>query len=313
LGDLREVLQVGIDGALQGVRIALARRPPERVTAGRQRGEGRAVIERFVAGASTFPIAGAERGSRKVIIKTTFNGYALWRTDHTKLGHGFGWGIESALAHDTAARLPIGCRCLVRAGALWDDSTIVRTPEASRPASGTRSANPDRNGTRRPALDGAGAPAARGANRSQPATAREIWELLLEMSRTHLKDHLAVTVSELELSLPQAHALQLLDPGSPVPMRDLAARLRCDASNITGIVDRLEARGLVERRAAPGDRRVKALVVTAKGVELRAVLVERLHRVPAAVAELSDAEQRTLLELLRRVASARDGGDDAIL
>jgi hypothetical protein len=91
LGDLREVLQVGIDGALQGVRIALARRPPERVTTGRQRGEGRAVIERFVAGASTFPIAGAERGSRKVIIKTTFNGYALWRTDHTKLGHGFGW------------------------------------------------------------------------------------------------------------------------------------------------------------------------------------------------------------------------------
>ena len=171
------------------------------------------------------------------------------------------------------------------AGALWDDSSIVRTPEASRPAS------------------------------AQPttATAREIWELLLEMSRTHLKDHLAVTVSELDLSLPQAQALQLLEPDSPVPMRDLAARLRCDASNITGIVDRLEARGLVERRAAPGDRRVKALAVTAKGVELRAVLVERLHRVPVTVAELSEAEQRTLLGLLRRVASVRDAYGEPIL
>jgi DNA-binding MarR family transcriptional regulator len=87
-------------------------------------------------------------------------------------------------------------------------------------------------------------------------------------------------------------------------MRDLAARLRCDASNITGIVDRLEARGLVERRPAPGDRRVKALVVTAKGAALRASLVERLHRVPPALAGISTEEQRTLLDLLRRIAVA---------
>jgi MarR family transcriptional regulator, organic hydroperoxide resistance regulator len=209
-------------------------------------------------------------------------------------------------------------RRLVRPWALWDDSRIVRTPEASRTASGARSAEPAGNGAKRPAADGAtpGPTAKRGrrvaAERTPApsATALEIWELLLEMSRTHLKDHLTVTVSELDLSMPQAHALKLLEPGSPVPMRDLAARLRCDASNITGIVDRLEARGLVERRAAPGDRRVKALAVTAKGVELRAVLVERLQRVPATVAELTEAEQRTLLDLLRRVASARaaDGG-----
>jgi MarR family transcriptional regulator, organic hydroperoxide resistance regulator len=197
----------------------------------------------------------------------------------------------------------------VRPRALWDDSRIVRTPEASRTASGAK----------RPAAVGAIPPAptakrgrlaAAERTPAASATALEIWELLLEMSRTHLKDHLAVTVSELDLSMPQAYALQLLEPGSPVPMRDLAIRLRCDASNITGIVDRLEARGLVERRAAPGDRRVKALAVTAKGVELRAVLVERLQRVPATVAELTEVEQRTLLDLLRRVASARgaDGG-----
>jgi MarR family transcriptional regulator, organic hydroperoxide resistance regulator len=134
--------------------------------------------------------------------------------------------------------------------------------------------------------------------------AREIWELLLELSRTHLRDHLSATISVFDLSPPQAHALQVLEPGRPVPMRDLAVRLRCDASNITGIVDRLEARGLVERRPAPGDRRVKALVVTEQGVALRAQLVERLHRVPAAFAGLSAEEQRGLLDLLRRITVA---------
>lgn len=136
------------------------------------------------------------------------------------------------------------------------------------------------------------------------AQAREIWELLLELSRTHLRDRFAAAIAALDLSLPQAHALQVLEPGRPVPMRDLAVRLRCDASNITGIVDRLEARGLVERRSAPGDRRVKALAVTDKGVALRTSLVERLHRVPAAFAGISAEEQRTLLDLLRRIAVA---------
>jgi MarR family transcriptional regulator, organic hydroperoxide resistance regulator len=136
------------------------------------------------------------------------------------------------------------------------------------------------------------------------AQAREIWELLLELSRTHLRERLAVTISAFDLSVPQAHALQMLEPGRPLPMRDLAARLRCDASNVTGIVDRLEARGLVERQPAPDDRRVKALVVTDKGIALRASLVERLHRVPPAFTGLSHAEQRTFLDLLRRVAVA---------
>lgn len=134
-------------------------------------------------------------------------------------------------------------------------------------------------------------------------TAREVWELLLELSRTQFREHLTATIALFDLSLPQARALQILEPGNPVPMRDLATSLKCDASNITGIVDRLEARGLVERRSAPGDRRVKALTVTVEGAALRARLVERLYRVPPAVATLSPAEQRTLLELLRRLVS----------
>lgn len=148
------------------------------------------------------------------------------------------------------------------------------------------------------------APREQGLTRSRATgTGREVWELLLELSHTQFREHLAATIARFDLSPPQARALQILEPGNPVPMRDLATSLKCDASNITGIVDRLEARGLVERRSAPGDRRVKALTVTVEGAALRARLVEQLYQVPPAIATLSPAEQRTLLELLRRLVS----------
>src|SRR4051794_15053764 len=53
----------------------------------------------------------------------------------------------------------------------------------------------------------------------------------------------------------------------PLPMRELAALLGCDASNVTGIVDRLEAQGLARREADPHDRRVKRVIATSEGRE----------------------------------------------
>jgi DNA-binding MarR family transcriptional regulator len=69
-------------------------------------------------------------------------------------------------------------------------------------------------------------------------------------------------LAELGLSFAQAHALRLLDPDEPMPMSALAERLFGDASNVTGIADRLETRGLVRRESLAGDRRVKALTIT---------------------------------------------------
>ena len=68
-------------------------------------------------------------------------------------------------------------------------------------------------------------------------------------------------------------------------MSELAEALNCDNSNVTGIVDRLEDRGLVERRSATHDRRVKMLVVTPRGAELRAQLAERLDEAPEPLAQ----------------------------
>jgi DNA-binding MarR family transcriptional regulator len=83
-------------------------------------------------------------------------------------------------------------------------------------------------------------------------------------------------------------------------MRRVACALHCDNSNVTGIVDRLEDRGLVERRVDPADRRIKRLVLTAPGSELRRALRERLAQPPAPLQRLSATEQRSLRDLLRR-------------
>ncbi len=88
--------------------------------------------------------------------------------------------------------------------------------------------------------------------------------------------------AEFRLSPPQVYALRLLEPEQPLPMGRLACALGCDASNVTGIVDRLEQRGLIERRPSERDRRVKVLVVTDQGAEVRRALMIRLGEPPQA-------------------------------
>jgi DNA-binding MarR family transcriptional regulator len=132
------------------------------------------------------------------------------------------------------------------------------------------------------------------------APARAVWELLMELSISRMRERFLHTVNELGLSFPQAHALKVLRPGHPIAMRELAGGLHCDPSNITGIVDRLGDRGLVERGSAPGDRRVKTLMLTEEGTALRMRLLDRLSEPPPGLGKLSTDEQRQLHDLLRR-------------
>jgi MarR family transcriptional regulator, organic hydroperoxide resistance regulator len=107
-------------------------------------------------------------------------------------------------------------------------------------------------------------------------------------------------LADLGLSFSQAHALRLLHPDEPTPMNALADRLFCDASNVTGIADRLEARGLVQRQSLAGDRRVKALTITPDGMRLRESVMELMSQPPDAIAALSEEDQRTLRDILAR-------------
>ena len=106
--------------------------------------------------------------------------------------------------------------------------------------------------------------------------------------------------SEFYLSPPQVMALRQLDPAEPKPMSELAIALRCDNSNVTGIVDRLEDRGLVERRPGERDRRVKMLMITERGAQVRAGLAARLDEPPEALADLSPEDQLALRDIMRR-------------
>lgn len=104
-----------------------------------------------------------------------------------------------------------------------------------------------------------------------------------------------------ELDLPPAQALALVNLRAPAPMRDLADVLSCDASNVTGIVDGLERRGLVTRRTDPADRRVKHLVLTAEGQRRRDLLGAKAHARAAALFDVPDGERRQLRDLLAGV------------
>jgi DNA-binding MarR family transcriptional regulator len=112
--------------------------------------------------------------------------------------------------------------------------------------------------------------------------------------------HLMARAAELNLSLPEAKALQHLEPDRAMPMRELAARLHANPSNVTVVVARLEARGVLAREVS-GDRRVKGVRLTPAGVKLRAKLEARLMADHPATRGLSTAEQRELLALLRRL------------
>ncbi|MCF3125398.1 MarR family transcriptional regulator [Streptomyces arenae] len=98
----------------------------------------------------------------------------------------------------------------------------------------------------------------------------------------------------------QARVLGLLSL-EPMPMRRVAQKLKCEPSNITGIVDRLEARGLVERRPDPADRRVKLAAPTAEGLVVARGLRESLNFAREPLAELSREERLSLRGLLRRM------------
>jgi len=125
----------------------------------------------------------------------------------------------------------------------------------------------------------------------------ELIGLLFQLTE-ELRQRFTDRSAQFDLTFSQAMALRELD--EPLPMGELALRLCCDASNVTGIVDRLEARSLVERRMAPDDRRVKHLVLTEAGHALRREHGEGLAVDLPLLDELSPEERATLVGLLRR-------------
>jgi DNA-binding MarR family transcriptional regulator len=117
--------------------------------------------------------------------------------------------------------------------------------------------------------------------------------------------HLPASGAAFELSPAQCHVLHLIEPGRPLPMNRLADTLSCDASNVTGLIDRLESRGLVRRLPSSRDRRVKVLQLTPTGSRLRTQLVRRMAGRSLPLSRLSLEQQRTLVEILEVLVDER--------
>ncbi|MDX3539472.1 MarR family transcriptional regulator [Streptomyces sp. MB09-01] len=136
-------------------------------------------------------------------------------------------------------------------------------------------------------------------------TKLQLLELLAAIGTAQWREF-AAAAAQHGLTSTQARVLAQLD--GPVPMRGLATLLVCDASNVTGIVDRLEARELVRREPDPADRRVKNVVATDAGREIIRRVREEMQDMHGALDTLDEGESATLYALLGRLRPSVEKG-----
>lgn len=123
-----------------------------------------------------------------------------------------------------------------------------------------------------------------------------------------LQDNYAAHAAKLGLTAAQSKVLMALRPDDEVPMRALADRIRLDPSNLTGLIDKLERRGLVQRVPDTVDRRVKVLVLTEEGTGLRRAFLGLLTSSAGPLEHLSPAQLNKLAEALRPAVETGGGG-----
>ena len=131
----------------------------------------------------------------------------------------------------------------------------------------------------------------------------------IQVVRTFHKAHALISkrLAPLDLTLAQHDVLANIARDEGLLQRTLARRLLVTKSNVTGVVTRLEARGLLERRSSATDGRAKQLFLTEAG----RTLVERTLAIQQAVVfamadGLSETELPLLGEMMRRVADRLD-------
>lgn len=129
-------------------------------------------------------------------------------------------------------------------------------------------------------------------------------KLLVVLMRTHASvgAHLQANVAEHGLTLTEFGILEVLYHKGPLLLGEVQKRILVSSGGVTYLVDRLEGKGLVERRACPEDRRARYAALTSAGE----ALIARIFPAHAALIEelmstLSLDEQRTAVKLLRRL------------
>jgi DNA-binding MarR family transcriptional regulator len=116
-------------------------------------------------------------------------------------------------------------------------------------------------------------------------TAADVWRDISEAVLARME---SVSAEFREIGIAPGHVrtLLVLDPDNPQPMKWLADRHLLDPSTVTWTVDRLEELKLVQRRPLPTDRRVKVVVLTARGKKMKAHLERALFAPPRGMTQL---------------------------
>ena len=136
---------------------------------------------------------------------------------------------------------------------------------------------------------------------SDAESAARAWRAMTEVFRAG-KDRFPAIAASFGLNPGAMHALMSIDPNEPQRMSMLACAWKCDASNVTWLVDRLEEHGLAERRSDPTDRRVRTVALTKKGARVRSQIEAKLFEAPHALQTLSTRDLDTLSRILEKLA-----------
>jgi DNA-binding MarR family transcriptional regulator len=146
--------------------------------------------------------------------------------------------------------------------------------------------------------------AGKSVQRAKGDLAAEVWRSIFDFIVGTAEQRIAV-LARLGLTPNDGRALGMLDPDVGRTMRSLAAEWKCDASTATWIVDRLEAKGLAERRPHPPDRRVKLVVLTPQGVQTRTEMMAGTYAAPPELTELAASDLLVLRDALARLPKPR--------
>ena len=139
--------------------------------------------------------------------------------------------------------------------------------------------------------------------------ARRLHGLVVElMRRRSLRDPIAATCAELELSAPQVHTLLALGHDDALAMGDLARRVGITEKTATGLIDRLERDGLVQRVRDDADRRVVHVRLTPAGEAIhRRMDAGMLQKLTWLLTRLDAADRRDLFRIIEKLKGLVDG------
>lgn len=112
------------------------------------------------------------------------------------------------------------------------------------------------------------------------------------------------------LTGPQSSILRTLAHSGPMSSANLSRVLYVTPSNITGIIDRLERKGLVERTRKQGDRRIALITLTEKGSEVSRTLPDPIeHKIISELVDLDSNHVKTLSLAVRQIVELIDAKD----